>query len=581
MIRTLLALLPGGSTGRLVTHLLFTVVSVALRALSAVLLVPLVAALFSTDPSTAWPWVGWLALAAVGGWIVDWIVAKVAFALGFSVLEHGQSDLAERLNTVRLTWFGAEQTATARQAVAAIGPELVGLFIYLATPMLSGILLPVAIAIALIPVSVPLAVAALAGVPILLGAYWLSGRLSRSSDRAASAANSELTERVIEFARTQSALRASRRVEPERSHVGAALDAQHGATLRLLAMQIPGQLVFSFASQISLILLAGVTVWLSVTGDLIPAQAVALIVVIARYLEPFTALAGLSAAMESSLTMLRRVRTVLDAPQDPAGEHAAGLIGPPELALRGVSFEYDDETPPVLDGLELVFDAGTTTAIVGPSGSGKSTILALLAGLHHPSAGAVTIDGTDVRELTFDARRARSSVVFQQPFLFDTNVRENVLVGDPDADDRRLSTAAELGRVDTIVNRLPDGWSTRVGEGGSLLSGGERQRVSIARALLKPAPVLLVDEATSALDNENEAAVAAALSGDPMPRTRVIVAHRLSSIRTADRVVFLEKGCVVEDGTYDELVASGGRFAEFHAQQHAAAKWKLGRRPVP
>jgi ATP-binding cassette subfamily B protein IrtB len=151
-----------------------------------------------------------------------------------------------------------------------------------------------------------------------------------------------------------------------------------------------------------------------------------------------------------------------------------------------------------------------------------------------------------------------------------------VLVGDAGADGRRLEAAAALARVDGIVDRLPDGWNSRVGEAGSALSGGERQRVSIARALLKPAPVLLVDEATSALDTENEAAVAAALSGDPIPRTRVIVAHRLSSIRAADRVVFIDGGRVVEQGSYDELLAAGGRFAEFHAQQHAAAGWRIG-----
>ncbi|MDT0156462.1 ATP-binding cassette domain-containing protein [Microbacterium sp. ARD32] len=137
-------------------------------------------------------------------------------------------------------------------------------------------------------------------------------------------------------------------------------------------------------------------------------------------------------------------------------------------------------------------------------------------------------------------------------------------------------TGAPVFDRDAIVEQLPDGWESRAGEAGSALSGGERQRVSIARALLKPAPVLLVDEATSALDAENEAAIAAALTGDPVPRTRVIVAHRLSSIRSADRIVFLERGRVVEEGGYDELLARDGRFARFHRQQRAAAAWRIG-----
>lgn len=610
MIRAVLALLPPRSRGRIVAHLALTLLSVVLRALSAVLLVPLVAALFSSESADAWRWTGWLVVAVVGGWAADWLVARIAFGLGFEVLQRGQRDLAEQVNRIRLTWFDGDNTATARQAIAAIGPELVGLFVYLATPMLAAMLLPVAIAVALMPISLPLGLAALAGVPVLLGAFWLAGRLSMAADRAADEANSALTERVLEFARTQQALRAARRVEPERSHVGAALDAQHGATMRLLAMQVPGQLVFSLASQLALVLLACVTVWLSVRGDIGAAEAVALIAVIARYLEPFTALAGIAAGMEGSLAMLRRVRAVLDAPVVGSGSAtlpgveaaaaanapesgSAGTSGgadavaagapvapdltPPRVELRGVRFGYGEGSEPVLDGLDLVFEPGSTTAIVGPSGSGKSTILTLIAGLHQPTDGTVEIAGVDAVQLDAGARRALSTVVFQQPYLFDASVRENVLVGDPDADASRLEAAAALARVDGIVERLPDGWGSRVGEAGSALSGGERQRVSIARALLKPAPVLLVDEATSALDTENEAAVAAALSGDPIPRTRVIVAHRLSSIRAADRVVFIDDGRVVEQGSYEELLAAGGRFAEFHAQQHAAAGWRIGR----
>lgn len=196
--------------------------------------------------------------------------------------------------------------------------------------------------------------------------------------------------------------------------------------------------------------------------------------------------------------------------------------------------------------------------------------------MHEPSAGQILVDGQDVSELTREARRELVSVVFQHPFLFDGSVRENVLVGQPDAKPDALRTAGELSRVTAIAERLPDGWDTRVGEAGGGLSGGERQRVSIARALLKPAPILLVDEATSALDTENEAAVTAALTGDAIPRTRVIVAHRLSSIREADRVVFVEDGAIVEDGGVAELLAAGGRFAEFWRQQDASAGWQIG-----
>lgn len=240
-----------------------------------------------------------------------------------------------------------------------------------------------------------------------------------------------------------------------------------------------------------------------------------------------------------------------------------------------MTFSYAGDDP-ILEDLSLDLVPGTTTAIVGPSGSGKSTVLGLLAGLHHPDRGSVLVDGQDVRALTTDARRELVSVVFQHPYLFDGTIADNIRAAHPAAGQEELEQAASLARVADIVARSPKGWDTRVGEGGGVLSGGERQRVSIARALLKPAPVLLVDEATSALDTENEAAIVQALGSDTRHRTRVIVAHRLASIRAADRVVFLEGGRIVEDGTVPDLLGAGGRFARFWREQEASSGWRLG-----
>jgi ATP-binding cassette subfamily B protein IrtB len=574
MIRTWLGLVPRDRRGKVAAYTVLALISVIVRALAIVLLVPLVTALFSDTPERALAWLGWLTATTVTGWLVDTATARIGFNLGFAVLDHTQHDVADRLPDVRLDWFDADHIATARQAIAATGPELVGLVVNLLTPLVTAVLLPAAIAVALLPVSWQLGVAAMGGVPLLLGALWASVRLTRRADAAAGRANTALTERIIEFARIQQALRAARRVEPARSLVGDALAAQHGATMRLLGMQIPGQLLFSIASQLALILLSGATTVLTVKGTLSVPAAIALIVVIARYLEPFTTLSELAPALESTRATLERIRTVLTAPLIDAGTQT----------LRGQSsaarIEFDDVTfgyhgAPVIDRVSFCLQPGTTTAIVGPSGSGKSTILALIAGLHQPTRGRVLVDGLDAVTLDAETRRAASSVVFQHPYLFHGTIRENVLVGNPDANDEEFSRAVALARVDELTNRLPEGVETVVGEAGSALSGGERQRVSIARALLKPAPILLVDEATSALDTENEAAVVDSLTADPASRTRVIVAHRLASIRHADRVLFLEDGRIVEDGSVDELLAAGGRFSEFWRQQQEATEWRI------
>ncbi|MCV7260112.1 ABC transporter ATP-binding protein [Mycobacterium shimoidei] len=575
MIRTWISLVPPDRRAKVITYAVLAFFSVAVRAAATVLLVPLVGALFSQTMQHALVWLGWLTAATAMGWVVDTATARIGFDLGFAVLDHTQHDVADRLPDVRLRWFTAENTATARQAIAATGPELVGLVVNLLTPLMTAILLPAAIALALIPVSWQLGLAALGGVPLLLGALWTSARLARRADATAAQANTALTERIIEFARTQQALRAARRVEPARSMVGDALVAQHGATMRLLAMQVPGQLLFSLASQLALILLAGATTALTVTGTLSVPEAIALIVVIARYLEPFTTISELAPALESTRATLDRIRSVLAAPISRSGTEILRADAAPRIEFDDVTFNYDEASAPVLDQVSFALEPGTTTAIVGPSGSGKSTILALIAGLHEPTRGRVLIDGVDAVTLDPASRRAVSSVVFQHPYLFHGTIRDNVHVGDPGAGDDQFDRAMRLARVDELAGRLPDGTETIVGEAGSALSGGERQRVSIARALLKPAPILLVDEATSALDTENEAAVVDALSADPLPRTRVIVAHRLASIRHADRVLFVDSGRVVEDGGVDELLAAGGRFDEFWRQQREAADWRI------
>ena len=579
MIRTLIALVPATARRALLGYLALTVGSVLLRAISTVLLVPLIAALAGGDSQLALWVLATLTGSTVLGWVVDAAASRIGFGLGFDVLDTAQHGIADRLTRIRMAWFTAANVADARAAVAATGPDLVGLIVNLVTPIIGAVLLPPTIALALLGVSPPLALAALAGVIPVLGALWLAGRTTRRADAAAESANTALTERLVEFGRTQQVLRASRRATPARSQVAQALAGQHAATMRLVLMQIPGQLMFAVASQLALLLLAGTTAVLVLRGELSAGAAVGLIVVIVRYLEPMTTLAGLAPALETTRLALARIRTVLDAPLAPSGPDESHPAQPPRIEFRDVEVRYGDG-PPVVAGLELTLEAGSTTAIVGPSGSGKTTLLSLIAGLLQPSRGRVLLDGVDVAGLTPEAHRATASVVFQHPYLFEGTLRENVLVGDPAASAEQVAVATGLARVDEITARLPEGDASAVGEAGGKLSGGERQRVSIARALLKRAPVLLVDEATSALDPENERAVVDALTRDPLPRTRVIVAHRLSSIRTADRVLFLENGAIAEDGTIDDLLAAGGRFAAFWEHQRHGASWRLGAEQV-
>ncbi len=205
--------------------------------------------------------------------------------------------------------------------------------------------------------------------------------------------------------------------------------------------------------------------------------------------------------------------------------------------------------------------AGTKVAIVGHSGAGKSTLLALLLRLYDPDRGRITIDGRDIREVTLESLRRNIGVVFQHATLFQRSIADNLRIGKPDATDEELVRAARLAQAHDFVTALPEGYATLLGERGARLSGGERQRLAIARAILKDPPILIMDEATSALDVETEARVQEALRAVMTGRTVFVIAHRLSTIRDVDLVLVLDRGRLVEQGRYEELLARDGPFA--------------------
>ena len=288
-----------------------------------------------------------------------------------------------------------------------------------------------------------------------------------------------------------------------------------------------------------------------------------------RLFFPIQSLLNVAVDVQTSLALFERIFEYLDLDVDIAERPGAVDLPEPvrgEVRFEDVAFRYGgEEEREILGGIDLTVEPGTTTAIVGETGSGKTTLAYLVARLYDPSRGRVTIDGVDVRDVTFASLARTVGLVSQETYLFHASVRENLRFARPGATDEEVEAAARSARIHDLIASLPEGYDTVVGERGYRFSGGEKQRIAIARTILRNPPVLLLDEATSALDNETERAVQAALDDLSEGRTTIAIAHRLSTVRDADQIVVLADGAIAERGTYDELVERGGRFAELAA----------------
>ncbi|WP_328989144.1 ABC transporter ATP-binding protein/permease [Kribbella sp. NBC_01245] len=280
---------------------------------------------------------------------------------------------------------------------------------------------------------------------------------------------------------------------------------------------------------------------------------------------PLMGLLNVSVSLISSLALFARIFEYLDLPIEVDEPSKPAAIEPRRTAghvrLEDVTFTYDGSVRAAIDGVTLDIPAGSTLALVGETGSGKSTLGALLARLYDPGAGRITIDGIDLRDLRLADLAAVVGVVSQETYLLHTTVRENLRYAKPDASDEEIYAAARAAQIHELIVGLPDGYDTMVGSRGHRFSGGEKQRIAIARTLLRDPRVLVLDEATSALDNETERAVQRAFDELSKGRTTITIAHRLSTVRTADQIVVIDDGRVIESGTHHSLVADNGRYA--------------------
>ena len=545
--------------------------------LALLALLPASVALATGEPHWGLSFGGWLAVlvvCAVGAAVTEFQGQRKSMSGALGFMHDVHYAVGDQIARLPLRWFTAETAGTMSRAVSQ---EMVSLgesaahFMYTLTSTIAGC---VVVGIGSWAWDWRLGLLLTLAAPLFAGLIRGARRLLDHGKSISELAERELAIRVVEIARCQGALR-SCRATTRYGRLKAAFANGARASRRSLWWETAGNVVNGALAQIIIIAMIVLTAMLAVGGSMAPLAAVATIGMCLRFTTMLDDIGASVMAMEERRQMMNHLDAVMDAELMAEPETPAALPAPGAVQFDDVAFGYRAGEP-VLNGVSLSVPAHGMCAIVGPSGSGKTTIARLIARFWDADSGTVRVGGTDVRDMPTAQLMEQLSMVFQDVYLFDDTLAANVRVGDPSATEEQVRRAADLAGVTEVVDRLPHGWDTRVGEGGRALSGGERQRVSIARALLKRAPIVLLDEATSALDAENEANIVAAMEELRRTSTLIVIAHKLETIAAADQVVVLgDDGRVAQRGRHEELVNVPGPYREFWEQRSRAHGWAL------
>ncbi|MBP1736313.1 MAG: Xenobiotic-transporting ATPase [Oscillospiraceae bacterium] len=519
----------------------------------------------------------WLSLVLTAGFVLlrflfDYLRARFQESISYELAARDRLAVGNILKRVSLGYFQKVNTGEILNAVTTGLNILENMGIRMIDTMVGGYLNCLCIFICLAFFNPLVSVIAIAGVA--LSYLFLLGisHYSMKHAPAAAAADRDMASATVEYARGLAVVKSFGQDGAAMSNMKKACGDSKRIRLKIECGFIPNNCGHLLMLRLASVCLVGSSAYLGMSGQM-PFSVMLMFCLfsftIFSSVEPIADTAHVLGVIDEAMDQLDRLNT--EDYIDEAGKDIR--LDRFDIAFQNVSFGYDSRT--ILDQVSFAIPQNTMTAIVGPSGGGKTTICNLLARFYDVWDGNVTVGSHDVREFTCDSLLSHMSMVFQNVYLFHDTIRNNICFGKPDATEEEMTLAAKMACCHEFISALPDGYDTMVGEGGSTLSGGEKQRVSIARAILKNAPIVILDEATASVDPENEHLIQQAISCLTRGKTIITIAHRLATIEHADQILVIDGGRVAQRGTHDELMAQEGIYQNFVSIRQSAEGWKL------
>lgn len=515
---------------------------------------------------------GIMLVSVVGGSIVRSRSTMLQTEAGYDTCAGKRIEIAEHLRYLPMGYFNNNSLGHITSVTTNTMQQLEGVATRVILLVTQGLLTTLLIIIMLLFFDIRIALVLLAGLLVFL---LVNSKLQQASGKISQRKieiDASLVEKVLEYIQGMAEVKAYHLTGKESRKLNAAIDDNAQMNSKMEKTFIPYMTVQNFVVKITGVVMIAMSIWFYISGTM------ALLNCIVMIISSFIIYASLESAGNYS-ALLRTVDASVDKAQDILAVQQMDIDGADivpekcEIDLDKIEFAYDERK--IIDGVSLHIPEGTTTAVVGPSGGGKSTLTSLISRFWDVDAGCVSLGGRNVKDYSMDSLMKNFSFVFQNVYLFHDTIANNIRFGQPDAPMEQVIEAARQASCDSFIAKLPNGYDTVIGEGGASLSGGERQRISIARAIMKDAPVVILDEATANVDPENEAELINAINALTREKTIIMIAHRLKTVRRADQIIVVDKGKIVQQGTHQQLIGEAGIYKRFVEERKQAVSWKI------